>query len=263
MTFAARAPAARRRRHRCDARDVDASRPRSTLVSGRRCGPSPSSPARRWGGPGRRTTRSATPTAWPGWPSSSRWRPPSIRSPRRRRASCRPSATPPTCTSRSTAMPPRAGERHPLHGHVGRHRRRARRQRGRGERRPTPPSGERLRAAVGLVDETVRRVDIQRSTSQTLLSLRQRLLRPLPSPRGLDLAARYRPTSRPLGMGGDWYDVVERRDGSVAIVIGDVVGHGIPAIATMIHVSTILGGLVRSAHRAGRHHRPGDGHARR
>ena len=112
----------------------------------------------------------------------------------------------------------------------------------------SPDAGQqqRLGTAIALVDDTVRRVDIQRSTSQTLLSLRQRLLRPLPSPAGLDLAARYRPTSRPLGMGGDWYDVVERRDGTVAIVIGDVVGHGIPAIATMIHVSTILGGLVRS-----------------
>ena len=47
-------------------------------------------------------------------------------------------------------------------------------------------------------------------------------------------------------MGGDWYDIVERRDGRVGIVIGDVVGHGISAIATMIHVSTILSGLVRS-----------------
>ena len=104
----------------------------------------------------------------------------------------------------------------------------------------------RLQTAIGLIDETVRRVDIQRSTSEALLSLRKRLLRPLPSPVGLDLAARYRPTSRPLGMGGDWYDVIERGDGTVGIVIGDVVGHGIPAIATMIHVSTILGGLVRS-----------------
>jgi Stage II sporulation protein E (SpoIIE)/CHASE domain len=113
----------------------------------------------------------------------------------------------------------------------------------------SPDAGQRqrLRTAIGLIDDTVRRVDIQRSTSETILSLRQRLLRPLPSPAGLDLAARYRPTSRPLGMGGDWYDVVERRDGTVAIVIGDIVGHGIPAIATMIHVSTILGGLVRSS----------------
>ncbi len=111
---------------------------------------------------------------------------------------------------------------------------------------PDAAQQERLRAAIRLIDDTVRRVDIQRSTSQTLLSLRQRLLRPLPSPHGLELAARYRPTSRPLGMGGDWYDVIERPNGTVAIVIGDVVGHGIPAIATMIHVSTILGGLVRS-----------------
>ena len=106
---------------------------------------------------------------------------------------------------------------------------------------------ERLQTAIGLIDETVRRVDIQRSTSEALLSVRQRLLRPLPTPAGLDLAARYRPTSRPLGMGGDWYDVVERPDGTVGVVIGDVVGHGISAIATMIHVSTILGGLVRAA----------------
>ena len=111
---------------------------------------------------------------------------------------------------------------------------------------PDAEQQERLRTAIDLIEETVRRVDIQRSTNQTLLSLRQRLLRPLPSPHGLDLAARYRPTARPLGMGGDWYDVIERSDGTVAIVIGDVVGHGIPAIATMIHLSTILGGLVRS-----------------
>ena len=111
---------------------------------------------------------------------------------------------------------------------------------------PDVEQQERLRAAIGLIEETVRRVDIQRSTSEALLSLRQRLLRPLPSPAGLDLAARYRPTSRPLGMGGDWYDVIERPDGTVGIVIGDVVGHGISAIATMIHVSTILGGLVRA-----------------
>ena len=111
---------------------------------------------------------------------------------------------------------------------------------------PDAAQQERLHAAIELIEDTVRRVDIQHSTSQTLVSLRQRLLRPLPAPRGLDLAARYRPTSRPLGMGGDWYDVIERRDGTVAIVIGDVVGHGIPTIATMIHLSTILGGLVRS-----------------
>ncbi|HEU4840509.1 MAG TPA: CHASE domain-containing protein, partial [Ilumatobacteraceae bacterium] len=60
---------------------------------------------------------------------------------------------------------------------------------------PDAEQQERLRAAIGLIEETVRRVDIQRSTSEALLSLRQRLLRPLPSPLGLDLAARYRPTS--------------------------------------------------------------------
>ena len=34
-------------------------------------------------------------------------------------------------------------------------------------------------------------------------------------------------------MGGDWYDAVERDDGTIAGSVGDVAGHGIPAAAQM------------------------------
>ena len=72
----------------------------------------------------------------------------------------------------------------------------------------------------------------------------QRSLLPerLPQIEGLQLAARYLPGARGAAIGGDWYDVLERPDGRVALVVGDVVGHGLRAAATM--------GQLRNAFRA-------------
>jgi sigma-B regulation protein RsbU (phosphoserine phosphatase) len=59
----------------------------------------------------------------------------------------------------------------------------------------------------------------------------QRSLLPdtLPQLNGLELAARYVPAEGALG--GDWYDVFALPDGTVGIVMGDVMGHGLgPAI---------------------------------
>jgi PAS domain S-box-containing protein len=72
----------------------------------------------------------------------------------------------------------------------------------------------------------------------------QRSLLPerLPQIEGIELAARYLPGARGASVGGDWYDVLERPDGRVALVVGDVVGHGLRAAATM--------GQLRNAFRA-------------
>jgi anti-sigma regulatory factor (Ser/Thr protein kinase) len=72
----------------------------------------------------------------------------------------------------------------------------------------------------------------------------QRSLLPerLPQIEGLELAARYLPGARGASIGGDWYDVLERPDGRVALVVGDVVGHGLRAAAAM--------GQLRNAFRA-------------
>lgn len=48
-----------------------------------------------------------------------------------------------------------------------------------------------------------------------------------------DAEGASRSASRRLEVGGDWYDVIEGDDGVVAIVIGDVVGHGEEALVTM------------------------------
>jgi PAS domain S-box-containing protein len=63
----------------------------------------------------------------------------------------------------------------------------------------------------------------------------QRSLLPerLPEIPGLALAARYLPAGRGAAVGGDWYDALELPDGRVALIVGDVVGHGIRAAAVM------------------------------
>ena len=49
----------------------------------------------------------------------------------------------------------------------------------------------------------------------------------------LDIAARYVPGATDAAVGGDWYDVVPLGAGRTALVIGDVMGHGVPAAAVM------------------------------
>src|SRR4029078_9965640 len=63
----------------------------------------------------------------------------------------------------------------------------------------------------------------------------QRSLLParLPDVPGLALAARYLPGAAGAEVGGDWYDVIPLADGRVGVVMGDVVGRGIPAASLM------------------------------
>jgi PAS domain S-box-containing protein len=72
----------------------------------------------------------------------------------------------------------------------------------------------------------------------------QRSLLPerLPQIAGLSISARYLPAGQGEAVGGDWYDALELTDGRVAIVVGDVVGHGLRAAAAM--------GQLRNAFRA-------------
>jgi PAS domain S-box-containing protein len=61
----------------------------------------------------------------------------------------------------------------------------------------------------------------------------QRSLLParMPDLPGMSIAARYQPGGADVG--GDWYDAIELDGGGVGLAMGDVVGHGIDAAATM------------------------------
>ncbi len=75
----------------------------------------------------------------------------------------------------------------------------------------------------------------------------QRALLPtsLVVPAGVSVAARYDAASAALEVGGDWYDVFPLADGRVALTVGDVVGHGLPAAAAMGQLRTALAALAR------------------
>ena len=59
----------------------------------------------------------------------------------------------------------------------------------------------------------------------------------LPHVPGLDLATRYQPAASEAAIGGDWYDVIPFGSG-VGLAIGDVVGHGVDAVALMGRLRT-------------------------
>lgn len=97
-----------------------------------------------------------------------------------------------------------------------------------------------LLTAGGLIGQALaraRRFDEQREHSETL----QRNMLPagLPVLPGISVAARYEPSAG-ASAGGDFYDVFPREDGSVVVVIGDVVGHGMLAAAVMGQVRAAL-----------------------
>ncbi|MGH8774212.1 MAG: PP2C family protein-serine/threonine phosphatase [Jiangellaceae bacterium] len=55
----------------------------------------------------------------------------------------------------------------------------------------------------------------------------------LPGIDGLELGARSVPGSAPHAVGGDWYDAFTLPDGTVSLVVGDVMGHGLAAASGM------------------------------
>ncbi|MFD9475280.1 SpoIIE family protein phosphatase [Streptomyces nojiriensis] len=75
--------------------------------------------------------------------------------------------------------------------------------------------------------------------TDTALTLQRHLL-PQPPPRsaGLQLAYRYQPAAAASGIGGDWFDAIPQPQDKTALVVGDVMGHGVHAAATMGQLRT-------------------------
>ncbi len=58
------------------------------------------------------------------------------------------------------------------------------------------------------------------------------------------IAARYLVAGQEQAAGGDWFDAIPLADGSVALVVGDVVGHGVVAAAAMGQLRAVLAELL-------------------
>ncbi|MFE3580111.1 ATP-binding SpoIIE family protein phosphatase [Streptomyces vinaceus] len=92
------------------------------------------------------------------------------------------------------------------------------------------------RAAVSI--DNARRYTHERSTALTL----QRSLLPQHAVEqsAVVAASRYLPSGSGAGVGGDWYDVIPLSGARVALVVGDVVGRGLQAAATMGRLRTAV-----------------------
>jgi PAS domain S-box-containing protein len=77
------------------------------------------------------------------------------------------------------------------------------------------------------------------SVRNTALTLQRSLLPAHPLHHtGLELATRYQPAQATSEVGGDWYDVIPLANDKTALVVGDVMGNGIDAAATMGRLRT-------------------------
>jgi GAF domain-containing protein/anti-sigma regulatory factor (Ser/Thr protein kinase) len=100
------------------------------------------------------------------------------------------------------------------------------------------PLAEEIGRRAGIAVENARLYAQQRSVAESL----QHALLPhaLPSIAGFEATARYQPGGPGERVGGDWYDLFEVPTGDLAVVMGDVVGHGIPAASLMAQLRNAL-----------------------
>ncbi|MGW1795693.1 SpoIIE family protein phosphatase [Streptomyces sp. NPDC001984] len=92
------------------------------------------------------------------------------------------------------------------------------------------------RAAQAL--DNARRYALQHTAALTLQ--RNLLPRHLTGGTAVEVASRYLPADVDHGVGGDWFDVIPLSGARVALVVGDVVGHGLNAAATMGRLRTAV-----------------------
>ncbi|MER5279912.1 SpoIIE family protein phosphatase [Streptomyces sp. NPDC002809] len=106
-----------------------------------------------------------------------------------------------------------------------------------------------LTALAGLIGQALQRAQ-RYDTEAALARGLQDVLLPHGLPvvvEGVDTAGRYLAGTQGMDVGGDWYDVIET-GGKLALVIGDVQGHGVAAAATMGQLRSAVRAFALSGH---------------
>ncbi|MFD0904349.1 SpoIIE family protein phosphatase [Actinomadura sediminis] len=98
--------------------------------------------------------------------------------------------------------------------------------------------GMEFAAGAAIVLENARRYSRERATALAL----QRSLLPnrLSAPSSVEVRHRYLPGSKLVEVGGDWYESIALPGARVALIVGDVAGHGVRAAVTMGRLRTAL-----------------------
>ena len=85
------------------------------------------------------------------------------------------------------------------------------------------------------------RISLYEREHETAVTLQRSVLpEAMPELEGVQLAARYVPGSTGVEVGGDWYDALDLGEDRVGFVVGDVVGKGVLAAATMTQLRNAL-----------------------
>ena len=106
-------------------------------------------------------------------------------------------------------------------------------------------AGDRMAIAVDHVQRFAHGRQLVETLQRSLLPER------LPHHPRLKLAARYLPSGLAPQIGGDWYDALELDSDRTAVMIGDVVGHGVRAATTMSELRNALRAFAVEGHSPG------------
>ena len=103
--------------------------------------------------------------------------------------------------------------------------------------------GMEFAARAAIFMDNAQRYSRERATALTL----QRAMLPtgLSAPSSVEVRHRYLPGSKLIEVGGDWYESIALPGGRVALVVGDVAGHGVRAAVTMGRLRTAIHTLAR------------------
>ena len=103
-----------------------------------------------------------------------------------------------------------------------------------------------LHAVAELCTATIERAERHNADHQFIVDLSASLLGALPVMAGVETSARYLPASQTASVGGDWYEGILLGDQRLALVVGDVAGHGLAAAADMALLRGMITALLHS-----------------
>lgn len=106
-------------------------------------------------------------------------------------------------------------------------------------------AADRMAIAVDRVQQFAQGRELVETLQRSLLPER------LPRHPHVELAARYLPSGLAPQVGGDWYDALELDSDRTAVMIGDVVGHGVRAATTMSELRNALRAFAVDGHSPG------------
>ena len=103
-----------------------------------------------------------------------------------------------------------------------------------------------LNAVADLCTATLERAERYDAEHRLIVELHRSLLGALPAMAGIEVSARYLPASETPSVGGDWYEGLLLDGERIALVVGDVTGHGVAAAADMALIRGMVTALLHS-----------------